>query len=422
MQARSLLGIAIASVTFPFVLANPASGQLTANPSPTAENMSSEAQGLTGRSIAAATNAPDDPYTPIPVAQTFGDGSEEGNTSLTDGVLLSEVVLSGSGARSVAKVNAHVCPDASGLVYANIKMTVGDASGADHAIEANANGHANDSAVLTRPDVQIVTGSGKEATALRKLGLALMKQAEAGWQNGLCVKIDVTEGGSQSVTPNEQVAISATAKARVGGGEIRGPITAQKTAGQKKVAPSTSSGSPAKFTYTAPDKSPDTGSVTLKSVSRRGIGIAHLEYTTALDLKIDAVLSELWHLTGTKCGGPAGTWTITGSALDPVNGNETISVTLADGTLTGPWSSTGQVSAAGASVPIHESGARSIHRRARRAVWHPRLLAWERAGDEREVLCERSPDRRMTQQAARSSGSGRACLRWRRASAIDATR
>jgi len=184
-----------------------------------------------------------------------------------------------------------------------------------------------------------------------------MKQAEAGWRNGLCVKIDVPEGGSQSVSPQEQVAIAATAKVRVGGGAITGPMTAQKTAGQKKVVPTTASGSPAKFVYTAPDKAPDTGSLMLKSVSRRGIGIAHLEYTTAGDLKIDADLNELWHLTGTKCGGPAGAWAITGSARDPATGNETISVTLADGTLKGSWSSTGEVGGGGASVQIQESGA-----------------------------------------------------------------
>ena len=356
MRVRSLLCLAIAFGTFSFVVADPASGQATGSPSPTAGSVLSEAEGLTGQTIAGATNAPDDPYTPAPVAKTFGDGSEEGNTRLADGVLATEIVVSGSGARSVATVKAHVCPDPSGLVYAGITMTVGDASGADHVIEASANGSANDRAVLTRPSVHIVAGRGKEAAQLQKLGLALLKQAEAGWRNGLCVKIAVTEGGSQSVAPKEQVAIGASAKARVDGAEITAPMTAHKTAGQKKVVPATASGSPAKFTYTAPDKSPDTGSVTLESVSRRGIGIAHLEYTTALDLKIDADLSGLWHVTATKCGGPAGTWTITGSALDPASGNETISVELADRTFTGPWSSTGEVGGAGASVSIHETG------------------------------------------------------------------
>jgi len=356
MRARSLLGVAIAFGTLSFVVAGPAGAQGTANPSPTAVSVLAEAEGLTGQTIAAATNAPDDPYSPLPVATTFGDGSEEANTRLAGGVLASEIVLSGSGARSVASVNAHVCPDASGLVYANIKMTVGDASGPDHKIEANANGHADDSAVLTRPSVQIVAGSATEGALLKKLGLALLKQAEVGWRNGLCVKIDVTEGGSQSVTPKEQVAIRATAKVRVGGGEITRPMTAKKTAGQKKVAPAKASGSPAKFTYTAPDKAPDNGLVTLQSVSRRGIGVAHLDYTTAGDLQIDADLNELWHLTGTKCGGPAGAWTITGAARGLATGNETISITLADGTLRGPWTSTGEVGGGGASIEIHQSG------------------------------------------------------------------
>ena len=286
-------------------------GSIPATPSPTPENVLPELEGLAGTSIAAATNDPDTPYAPLPTSKSFGDGSEEGNTRLTNGELVSEVILSGGGARSVAKVDAHVCPNESGVVSAKIAMTVGSATADDRVIEALATGRANEKANLTAPSVHVVAGTGRDAALLQKLGRAVLRQAEQGWRNGLCVKLAVSEGQSRAVRPTERVPISATARPRFGGGEITGRMEAKKTAGQKKVEPSTASGSPAKFTYTAPDKRPDTGSVMLRSVSRRGIGTANLEYTTESDYKIEGDEPFGGHMTATKCNGLAGTWNAT---------------------------------------------------------------------------------------------------------------
>jgi hypothetical protein len=75
------------------------------------------------------------------------------------------------------------------------------------------------------------------------------------------------------------------------------------------------------------------------------------------DFKINAVLEGLWTLTGVKCGGPEGKWEIDGVVTGGgISGKEHIVVSLEKGSLSGPWSSTGEVSAAGSTVAINESG------------------------------------------------------------------
>ena len=285
---------------------------LLSTPKADPETVLSELETLAGTSIAAATNDPDNPYAPFPIVKSFGpdgtDASAEANTRLTSGALVSEIVLATGDVRSVASVKAQVCPDAGGKVSAKITMSIGQASG-DRTLEATATGTSNNSAALTSVKVRTTPPNGAEAKLLETIGKSILRQAEQGWRNGYCVKIDVSEGQSRSVTPKEKVPISATAKQRFDGAEIKGPMTSKKTAGKKAVAPSSVSSSPAKFTYTAPDKKHETGSVELKSVSKRGIGTANLEYTTEGDLKIEGVVGTPGaNVTAVKCGGPVGAW------------------------------------------------------------------------------------------------------------------
>ena len=315
----------------------------TVAPSPTPANVLPELEGLAGRSIASATSDPDNPFTPFPVTKSFQDGYEEGNTRLTNGQLVSEVVLSGGGVRSVASLDAQVCPDEQGRVSVRIKMIIGSGSDTtdDRVIGALATGTVNDNAELTSSAVNVTHGTRKDAVLLQRLGRSVLRQAEQGWRNGLCVKVDVSEGQSRTVSPKEAVPISATAEPRSGAGPIKGRMEARKTAGQKKVTPALTSVSPAKFTYTAPDQRPEAGSVTLRSVSRRGIGTTNLEYTTAADLKIDSS-----GVTTVKCGGPEGNWVVLfearlGGSGGAVVGSATATFTLADGSLTGPYAFSG---------------------------------------------------------------------------------
>lgn len=370
MRTRASYALSALSASALIVLANvaiPSAGAQgtgggngpTGTPTATPGVVLSEADGLVGMSIAAATSDPDTPYTPLPVSQSFGpEGTgaiEEGNTRLTSGDLTSEIVLSSGGVRSVAAVTASICPNDRGVVSAHITMTIGSATGDDRVIEARATGRANDAAVLTSPAVEVVRGKGAEARLLKRSGDAILRRAEKAWRSGYCVKIDVAEGGSRTVKPKEKLPISATATLRFGGGDVGGRMDS-KIDGQKKIAPGSASGSPAKFIYTAPDKKPGTGSVELKSTSKRGIGLAHLKYTTEGDLKVDALFQDLWQLTAVKCGGPAGAWDITGTISDFASGSEQITFTLGRESLSGPWHSSGQITAAGVTRGINESG------------------------------------------------------------------
>jgi hypothetical protein len=365
MRTRVVCAITCGAVTA-LLAASPAaairSDPIVAPPSPTPAVVLGELEGLTGTSIAAATNAPDTGYTPVPASKTFGTGDtaaqEEGNTRVVEGQLASEVVISAQGARSVAKITAHICPDPGGLVTLDITMIVGSATSDDRTIEANARGHADDGAHLTSPSVSVVKGKGSDADRLTKLGLAVLRQAETAWRNGYCVKVEVANGASRPVKPQEAVAISATAKPRFGTGTISGRLESKLTAGHKKVAPTAAAGTPAKFTYTAPDKSPDTGSVELRSVSKRGIGIANLEYTTEGDLMVDATFSEIWHLKGVKCAGPGGEWDLVGTLVDVPSGSgdELFIANLDPATRSGPWHTSGEVAAGIGSLPFNESG------------------------------------------------------------------
>ena len=120
--------------------------------------------------------------------------------------------------------------------------------------------------------------------------------------------------------------------------------------------PGKASGSPAKFTYTAPDKRPETGSVELRSVSKRGIGIANLEYTTEGDLKVDAQVGPE-HITGVKCGGPVGTWNLAGTInAGGVTGNEHFTFTITEVGVPAAIQSTGDAQAPGAAANTADAG------------------------------------------------------------------
>ena len=337
----------------------PAPRPLVAIPEADPDSMLPDLENLAGQSIVAAGNDPDNGYSPLPVIKSFGpDGttaSVEANTRVTSGTLDSQIVVNHSKGRSVASVKANVCPDAGGNVSATVTMSIAEGD-SERTIEATATGKADNSATLTSVKVR-TAAKGAEAKLLEKVAKGVLRQAEQGWRGGLCVKIDVSEGQSRSVTPKEKVPISATAKQRFDGTEITGPMTSKLTSGKNNVKKPSVSTSPATFTYTGPDKKPGTGSVELKSVSKRGIGFVTLEYTTEADLKIDADHMGLWRLTTVKCGGPVGAWNIKGVIYEGEEpfGNEQIVFSLPK-SLSSTWTSTGVVGGAGYTRPVNESG------------------------------------------------------------------
>jgi hypothetical protein len=281
----------------------PAPTPVSGSPSATADVALPELEAAAGTSIAAATDDPDNGYSPLPIAKSFGpdgtDASMESNTRLVNGVLVSEIVINTLDGRAVASVDAKVCPDEQGHVSAKITLNISKGTDDPRVVEAKASGTTNDDARLTSVVVRTGTAKGAEARLLEHTGRTVLRQAEQGWRNGACVRIEVSDGQSRPVRPKEKVTIVATAKPRFGGGAITGRMESKLVGGQKKVTPPKTSASPSKFTYVGPDKRPESGSVQLKATSRRGIGIAQLEYTTEGDLKIDATIGPA-HLTAVK--------------------------------------------------------------------------------------------------------------------------
>jgi len=82
----------------------------------------------------------------------------------------------------------------------------------------------------------------------------------------------------------------------------------------------------------------------------------------AKDLKVYAVLEGLWQLSGIKCGGAAGKWEIDGVLVGAPggSGSEHITMTISGKSLSGPWSSTGSLTAAGKTIQINESGTATL--------------------------------------------------------------
>jgi hypothetical protein len=112
-----------------------------------------------------------------------------------------------------------------------------------------------------------------------KVAIIIGKAAEFDWQNGDCVQIIVLEQGSQFVAPDAHVKITAKPYHKFDKSDLDKPMTATLTAGTASVSPADSPVQPpATFEYVAGHQSGETGSVTLKSVSNRGIGEVELQY------------------------------------------------------------------------------------------------------------------------------------------------
>ena len=92
-------------------------------------------------------------------------------------------------------------------------------------------------------------------------------------------------------------------------------------------------------------------------MSRHGIGVANLEYTTRGDLKIASS-----GVTAVKCGGPEGAWSVRFEARfagGAVAGSATATFTLPEGTLSGPYGLSGSAETGPGTGSFGESGTAS---------------------------------------------------------------
>ncbi len=141
-------------------------------------------------------------------------------------------------------------------------------------------------------DVRVNRSGGKVSDALRQetqdlgsvlamvIGLQLYAAADEAWKSGRCVRLAFTASpGPTGLEPGSTSSIKATPRSKIDGTPTRGEVTATLSTGGADVAPG-SAPADATFTYTAPDKSGDGGTVALEARSRRGIGKAEVVLST----------------------------------------------------------------------------------------------------------------------------------------------
>jgi hypothetical protein len=227
-------------------------------------------------------------------------------------------------------------------VYVESGLTV-KASGDDYANAEYSNlrtiRHSQDA---TQADATALSGAGHDA-ALNMARVALA-MAERNWLNGGCTKIEATSPGT--VEPGSTTAIPVTVRHRFEGSVVPSKLKAE-LAGGESVDPASLAKTPGTLTYTAPNESGKSATITLTATSRRGRATLELTANTGgaayrivggLDAwQTDTAVCDIMKpfvLTGggftmQVSGGLSGTYTYTG----PFNahGGETYSISLPDG-------------------------------------------------------------------------------------------
>ena len=101
------------------------------------------------------------------------------------------------------------------------------------------------------------------------------------WQGGTCVEVHV-DPGSEMVDKNAQLTITAQPYHKFDMANLNTKVVATLS-GVQSLSPQSQPTAPATFTYVAGSKFKDSGTVSLKSTSMRGIGTASATYTVKCD-------------------------------------------------------------------------------------------------------------------------------------------
>ena len=142
------------------------------------------------------------------------------------------------------------------------------------------------------------------------------KKAEAFWRSGECIDMKTSEESKQ-VQPGARLTITVDPKHKFDGAQVKAPVTAAFT-GKENLDPRDSAQDPpATLTFTAGREEGDKGTIELKQIGKRGIGKKTLEFTVGVaDYKFDVVVGSMGGLSGVKCNGMEGAWTVVMNARD----------------------------------------------------------------------------------------------------------
>ena len=185
-----------------------------------------------------------------------------------------------------------------------------------------------------------VTGTGGEgasgamfaSSAIAQLFLAEVgKEAEAFWRKGECIELTTSEE-SRKVSQGEEVQFDTHAKGKFDGADIDAPIKGTFSGIDSLDHDGEKQDPPASLTFTAGDEIGDKGTIDLEQVGVRGIGRKTLEFEVGpTDYRWDQTAPGLGGLSGTKCDGKAGAWTVN---LAGPGGNGSYTFTLPEDSTT----------------------------------------------------------------------------------------
>ena len=163
-------------------------------------------------------------------------------------------------------------------------------------IQANGSTTASAPSVHTDGDpsqAQIDNTTGGRSSAENYLKV-LAKEAEKFWRSGKCIDLKPSDD-TRKVQPSEKIDLTVEAIHKFTGDKIDAPITAT-FAGTKSLDPKDQPVvPPAKFAFEAGDKKDDTGTISLKQTSKRGIGLRQIVFTVdvpTFQAKIDATVHQ----------------------------------------------------------------------------------------------------------------------------------
>jgi hypothetical protein len=145
----------------------------------------------------------------------------------------------------------------------------------------------------TRIDSGAVGGSGSDKATVAVAAMmdsfvddavrTLLQSAQNAWRGGECVEVVVapplrSNGEKNRIQPRERKEIEARVRHKTEGRELPLPIDAT-LAGKDQLGPKRVERAPGRFGYTAGPDEQDWGRADLKTVSRRGIGEASVDFT-----------------------------------------------------------------------------------------------------------------------------------------------
>ena len=272
---------------------------------------------------------------PEGVVSATNSKTEAGTQNVPSGTLTADAgyvgvtqdfVYTDKGTTSTLKTDFELkpCPDAGGKFSAHgkIAVSVSTSSGAQASgvLDVNTFGEVGDDAQVVSSDLDFtmsessasgsiakVSGAvgdtvatrleftpGSEAGAalgqnLTSAGLvfaylvkySLVEAARKGWESGRCVDLQVSASpGPKKLSPSSTSTIAAAPRSKIDGEPTGGTVTATLSAGAKSVEPGGKVKADATFTFTAPDKRKQSGTIDFESRSRRGVGKASLTLDT----------------------------------------------------------------------------------------------------------------------------------------------